>query len=175
MRIKFAFATCIFLCVAAVADQPKRGMSTGFVELTVFDQALQANEKIIVLLRKEGNSLELVDLFGNTKHKTKIIETRPWGMEGARLHTANFDFSDAGTFHSASRISFSTSDNKRLSAVWESKDQQSTVSVRALSLLYACGNHKDPMHTAESDPEMKDKTARYGCSGWHQLKQSDYK
>jgi len=162
--------------VSAQKLQKHQGLESGFYELTIYSNKLQETKNVVVHLRRKGDSLELVDPFTNTKYKSKIVEYRGWGMQAWALETASFELANSkSTLSPGSRVSFASTDKGVLMGTWEYKDEQAPVQVRAVTVLWACGNHENPTHTAESEAEMNQKSQRYGCKDWHQLRERDIK
>jgi hypothetical protein len=177
-KLLLAFALALLIPHVGYAQKPvqTKGMVTGFYELTLKESPDSPETKLIVLLRKDGDRLELLDLARKQKYTTKVaVEIIKSGLyETEIIQSATFEIRGPDK-EQPLQMSFTSTNKRSLFAFITNERGPINVGIVNLPSVWACGNHDNPTHTAQSEAEIKDKTDRLGCSLWHKLKASDMK
>jgi hypothetical protein len=177
LLLAFTFLILTFNVCDAQRPIPAEGMETGFYELTLKESANAPETKLLVYLRKKGETLELYDIARKQKYKAAIEESKSSRVTGTPdlVQSAVFGLRGSDKGEIESHLEFISVNQSRLYAVLRHNDELIQLEVASLPSVWACGNHDNPVHTAQSEAEIKDKTDRLGCSLWHKLKGSDMK
>jgi len=61
-------------------------------------------------------------------------------------------------------------EDNRLSGSVMIGDREVEWTATRLASVWACSNHTDPVHSAQSEDAMRKLTEKHGCKGWHRLR-----
>jgi len=162
-----------FFCVAfflSVGFQ-SRDANARFYEFTFVQKTPDGatkKQKSVVFVRKEGRFLKMFDIASSQQFAGSIDPDKEMSfrLTDAFAHVKG----GSGT---TLKLHGSFGD-KELSGSIVQLSEKYTVEVTALELssVWACSNHDKPVHTAKSEEEMRDLTAKYQCERWHKLNSS---
>jgi hypothetical protein len=167
--MKILILAVSLLCIAPLAKaQDKKAGS--FLVITVQEDLSgrwEKGQKLTVYLRRNRNSVELIDLATMKKVTGKVTKTS----------TSEFIIFRGISFGTAT-VNLELA-RRRMEGKWKASfrsslpDAPPELTVANVLSVWACSNHSNPTHTADSESEMHDLTDRNGCSGWHKLEPSD--
>lgn len=170
---------CLVVCVfLGMLKQPDNEVlqkaSTGG---TFFKIRLKGDENdehaLIVLLRRSGDKVELLDPATQATLKGEVVQTDP--SESVVLFEFSDEWKNLRTWQGfpARGLEFQRrkTDNRFTARLTGPPDSPELV-VELLLSVWACSNHNNPTHTADSQEQMTELTAKNGCTGWHKLEPS---
>lgn len=120
-----------------------------------------------LLIGQEGEKLNVLDLQ-NTK--------KP--LQG-KIADGHFEFPlllwDASSDKRATGELSGDVGSERLSGSVLLNNHEYEWKASKLASIWACSNHSDPVHTAQTEEEMRRSSDHNGCKGWHPLNSSNVK
>jgi hypothetical protein len=167
---------CLALCLLfGNVNQPYKetlqtdATTAGFYKIRPKDDGNPEHGSII-LIRRTGKKIELVDPATHAKLKGELIET-------PISESVFFKFEDEwkrgawqGVPGNGLEFRRSTEKGAEFTAYLTGLNGQALeLMVEPLLSVWACSNHNNPTHTADSQEQMTALTAKNGCIGWHKL------
>lgn len=140
----------------------------GFYKITLEGKGKEDRE-VFVCLQQKGDSVKLIELGSKQKlngaiYKGEISERVlfSFGREEAQKMWG-------GAGETGLELTWSAHDGSMKLRLLSPNAYNPELKVQAVLSVWACDNHNDPRHTADSEEGMRQQTEKYGCKGWHTL------
>jgi hypothetical protein len=169
---------CLVLCLFfGGAKQPDKEIlqreppAAAFYRIRAKNDEKHEHALIVLIRRTANNKIELLDTATHAKLEGEFIKT-------ATRESLFFKFGDEwksrGAWQNvtASGLEFRRTSEKEsgyTAFLTGLSGQDLELAVESLLSVWACSNHNNPTHTADSQEQMTALTAKNGCAGWHKL------
>lgn len=145
---------------------------SGFYKITVPEDEWHKSREILVFLNRKGTWIEMTELTTNEKLPGKFEHVASGEKVTFRFRRSeNFwGDTDLGGLELNSSLTSGS-----MSAYFVGSFRKSELKVESIKDVWACSNHTNPTHTADSESGMRDQTAKNKCTGWHVLNENEMK